>query len=178
MIEDRKGNWMQTATGRVFWPLDPRPEEVYIEDISSALSKLCRFGGHSKRFYSVAEHCCHVARAAPEYLKLAALMHDASEAYLCDVPRPIKASLTNYAAIEGRLNAVISQRFGFQYPEPREVKDLDNGILIDELEQAMRPAPMLWDIDGVSIGAKLEFWTPEMARAEFNLAFVRYSGRD
>ena len=64
MLEQRKGDWMQTATGGVFWPVDPRPEDVEIEDIAHALSLICRYCGHVREFYSVAQHSVLVARAA------------------------------------------------------------------------------------------------------------------
>lgn len=63
--DDRRGDWIQTFTGRRFWPLDPRPEDVCIEDIAHALSLKCRFGGHCTRFYSVAEHSVHVSNYVP-----------------------------------------------------------------------------------------------------------------
>src|SRR5262245_58620631 len=128
----RVGDWMQTYTGLAFWPMDPRPDEVRLDDIAAALSKLCRYGGQGVKFYSVAEHCVHVAEAAPDYCKLDALLHDASEAYLCDVIRPIKSHLTNYVAIEARLQRVIAHRFRVCFPIPDVVKRLDTGILADE----------------------------------------------
>jgi uncharacterized protein len=88
---------MQTYTGLAFWPLDPRPDEIRLVDIAHALSKLCRYGGQCLSFYSVAEHSLLVASKAPDHLKLVALMHDASEAYLLDIPRPIKRHLAGYA---------------------------------------------------------------------------------
>jgi hypothetical protein len=76
----RRGDWMQTFTGRRFWPLDPRGEDVLIEDIAHALSLLTRYGGHCTRFYSVAEHSVLLARAATPENALWLLLHDASEA--------------------------------------------------------------------------------------------------
>ena len=73
----RKGNWMQTFTGRQFWPADPRADEIDIRDIAHALSMQCRYAGHCTQFYSVAEHCVLLANAIPEQ-KLWALLHDAS----------------------------------------------------------------------------------------------------
>lgn len=170
---------MQTFTGAQFWPLDPRPEEVRIEDISSALSKLCRYGGQCLRFYSVAEHCVHVANRAPEGLKLAALLHDASEAYLSDVIRPIKSHLSNYLEIEAELERCINRRFGLSWPMPSEVKALDTAILADERDQVMAPPPAPWpQIPGVEpLGVTLKFWTPAQAQYEFTTAFYRYGGK-
>lgn len=178
MSEQRRGDWMQTFTGAQFWPLDPRPEEVRIEDIASALSKLCRYGGQCLRFYSVAEHCVHVANHAPEELKLAALLHDASEAYLCDIIRPIKSHLTNYLEIEAALERVLAQRFGLAWPMSSEVKRLDTAILADERDQAMAPPPVAWSqTTEPPLGVDLKFWEPPQAEFEFLRSFYYYGGK-
>lgn len=177
-IVSRKGDWMQTASGKQFWPLDPRVEEIDIGDIAHSLAMQCRYGGHSLRFYSVAEHCVHVARHAPAGLELAALLHDASEAYLSDVIRPIKSHLANYATFESRLEQVIADRFGIAWPIPAEVKRLDTAILADERDQNMNPPPVPWhDVTESPLGVTLQFWTPATARWEFLSAFFRYGGR-
>jgi hypothetical protein len=178
MNAGRKGDWMQTYTGAQFWPLDPRPEEIRIEDISAALSKLCRYGGQCIRFYSVAEHCVHVANAAPDGLKLAALLHDGSEAYLCDVIRPIKTFLRNYLTIEADLERAIAQRFGLAHPWHPEIKRLDTAILTDERDQVMAPPPVPWhQTTEPALGVTLRFWTPAQAQYEFTRAFYAYGGR-
>jgi hypothetical protein len=161
-----RGDWLQTYTGVEFHPLDPRPEDIRIEDISHALSKLCRYGGHCIRFYSVAEHCVHVASKAPDSLKLVALMHDAAEAYIVDVPRPVKHLLPQYKAIEERLEAAIAVRFGLVWPFPEEIKRLDNAILADEREQNMGQPPRPW-MARESLGVMLRFWPPQQAAYEF-----------
>ena len=171
-----RGDWMQLASGRAFYPLDPRPEEIHIEDIAAALSKLCRYGGHCKRFYSVAEHCVLMAHAAPDGMHLAALLHDASEAYLSDVIRPIKRHLENYERIEAELERVIAQRFTLEFPMPAAVKALDNAILVDERDQAMVTPPQPWGLTEPALGVTLQFWSPEKARYEFLAAFHRYGG--
>jgi hypothetical protein len=177
-IRARKGDWMQTITGKQFWPLDPRPEEVDILDIAGALSKLCRYGGQCLRFYSVAEHCVHVANYAPDDLKLTALLHDASEAYLSDVIRPIKSHLANYLDIEAGLERVIAERFGLTWQWHHHVKQLDTAILADERDQAMAPPPVPWpQTTEPPLGVELQFWSPNRARAEFILAFRRYGGK-
>ena len=175
----RKGDWMQTYTGAQFWPLDPRADEVRFEDIAAALSKLCRYGGQTIRFYSVAEHCVHVASKAPDWLKRDALLHDASEAYLCDIIRPIKSHLANYLEIEARLEGVIAERFGLFWPMNPEIKRLDTAILADERDQVMAPPPAPWpQIPGIDpLGVTLRFWTPAQAQYEFTTAFYRYGGK-
>lgn len=177
-IPARKGDWMQTASGRQFWPLDPRTEEIYIEDIAAALSKLCRYGGHCKRFYSVAEHCVLMAHAAPDELRLAALMHDASEAYLSDVIRPIKRHMPQFGIVEIALERMIAIRFNLEWPLLAEVKRLDERIVHDEKAQIMLPS-LAHDpcVEAVpALGVTIQFWTPEKAEFEFLAAFRRYGG--
>jgi len=84
----RIGDWIQTYTGKRFWPLDPRPEDVDILDIAHSLSLLCRFTGHTSSFYSVSQHSILVAQEVPKRLRLWALFHDAAEAYIGDIARP------------------------------------------------------------------------------------------
>lgn len=175
----RIGDWMLTATGGAFYPLDPRPEEIHIEDIAAALSKLCRYGGHTKRFYSVAEHCVLLANAAPDGMHLSALLHDASEAYLSDVIRPIKAHLTNYKTIETELERAIARRFTLPFPLPAEVKALDEAIIADEKAQAVafpKGKPWAQWTPVAPLGVTLQFWSPEKAEFEFLAAFRRYGG--
>jgi hypothetical protein len=179
MSVTRRGDWMQTYTGRQFWPLDLRPEDVDVLDIAAALGKLCRYGGHCLRFYSVAEHCALMARHAPPEAKLAALMHDAAEAYLVDVPRAIKPTLHGYEAIEERVLQVICARFDIDYPFPPVVKELDNRILNDESRQNMAPHPAPWTHQEVGnpLGIELEFWGPGLARSQFLSAFHEHGGK-
>lgn len=172
----RIGDWMQTYTGVEFYPLDPHPGDINIRDIAHALSMACRYGGHCKRFYSVAEHSVLMAEEAPENMKLSALMHDASEAYLSDVIRPLKPFLSGYGPIEDRLMGAIAERFCFEWPMPAEVKRLDNAILADEREQAMSRPPRDWYLPEPPLGVTLRFWSPKEAELEFLHAFWKYTG--
>lgn len=172
-----RGGWIQTAMGRQFWPMDPRPNEVFIDDIAHALSLLCRFGGHCLRFYSVAEHCVLLSRIAPEPYKLWALMHDASEAYLVDVPRPLKPFLGGYDEAEDKIMQAIAFRFHLHLGMPDQVKRLDRAILMDERLQNMAEAPIAWSTDCEPLGVALQFWSPEQSRAEFLAAFEALGGR-
>lgn len=173
--DDRQGDFMQTATGRKFWPMDPRADEVFIEDIAHSLSLQCRYAGHCLRFYSVAEHSVLIARHlaakhAPE-VALWGLLHDASEAYLVDVPRPVKPYLTGYKVAEAAVMEVVCQRFGLPpFDMPPEVHEADERIIADELVNLVR---MDWHgyYAGKELGVRLRYWTPEKAREEFMATF-------
>lgn len=171
-----RGDWIQTATGRQFWPMDPRPDEVFIEDIAHALSNLCRYGGHALRFYSVAEHCVLLSRVAEPQFKLWALLHDASEAYLVDVPRPIKPFLYGYDAAESKIMRAVEERFNLHLGMPECVKQLDRAILTDERQQVMAPAPVPWSTDGEPLGVEVYCWPPHRAKWFFLSAFYDLSG--
>src|SRR4051812_6540197 len=88
--KQQKGDWMQTISGKAFFPLDPRPADVDIQDIAHALAFQCRFGGHVKEFYSVAEHSVRVSLICAHEDAKWGLLHDATEAYLSDIVRPVK----------------------------------------------------------------------------------------
>lgn len=147
-----RGDWMQTFTGRRFYPLDPKPEDIDVLDIGHALGMICRYGGHIDRFYSVAEHCVLMSFCMPTpQLALEALLHDASEAYLGDMVRPLKHSgaMAPYLEVERALELVIAQRFGLPivkfsdktaafYKMPEEVKDADTRILLTERTALMK----------------------------------------
>lgn len=103
--------WLRTYTGKRFHFTDPKADEVEIKDIARGLSNLCRFGGQCKTFYSVAEHCVLVADLLPRNLAFAGLLHDAAEAYLLDVPSPLKGVLVSYHGLEIKVDAVIAKHF-------------------------------------------------------------------
>lgn len=148
----RRGDWMQTYTGKKFWPLDPDPAEIDILDIAHALSNACRYAGHVMRFYSVAEHSVLVSMHVSDPNQKWALLHDASEAYLVDMPRPVKRFLPGYQEAETRLMAAICERFGLPPEMPDEVKDIDNRILVDEREVLMAPSTLDWNLSGPRVG--------------------------
>jgi len=143
----RAGDWMQTFTGRKFYPMDPRPEDIDVRDIAHALSLLCRFNGHVRRFYSVAEHCVLMSRAVPEQHALYALLHDATEAYVGDMIRPLKGSMPHYREAEDRVMDAIAERFGLPGVMPAEVHDADNRILLTERDALMAPSGHAWGQD-------------------------------
>ncbi|WP_234835770.1 phosphohydrolase [Sinorhizobium meliloti] len=166
-LESRKGDWMQTVTGRQFWPIDPRPEDVHIEDIAHALSMMCRFGGHCDRFYSVAEHSVLVSENVPPQDALWALLHDASEAYIADIVRPAKRFINGYKDIEGRIMAAVCGAFDLPYIEPRSVKRADNAILADEAAKIMGTKPKDWILPEPPLGVRIIGLSPADAKAAF-----------
>ena len=128
---------IRTYMGKDVDVFDTDPDSILIEDIAHALASICRFGGHTPYHYSVAEHsiCCMLSVSCDNML--AALLHDASEAYLCDIPRPIKAEMPEYKKIEDKLMGVIAGKFGFQYPLHPEVKAVDEQMLSVEWDTMM-----------------------------------------
>jgi 5'-deoxynucleotidase YfbR-like HD superfamily hydrolase len=113
MVQHR---FIQTVTGKRFYPLEPRAEDVDIKDIAHALSNQCRFAGHVRAFYSVAQHSVIVAGYLPPYLALHGLLHDAAEAYTFDCPAPIKPGFPQFVEIEARILSAVYERFGLPSP--------------------------------------------------------------
>lgn len=142
------GSWICTYTGRQFWPLTPRAEDVDIEDIAHALSQQCRFSGHVRRFYSVAQHCVEVSkRCAPEDA-LWGLLHDAAEAYLTDLSRPVKHApeMEPYRDAEDKIQRAVCERFGLDPVTPASVKAADTVELVTEASQLMNATPNDWHL--------------------------------
>lgn len=180
--EQRVGDWMQVYSGGQFWPLDPRPEDIHIQDIAHALSMICRYNGHTSRFYSVAEHSVLVGRAAVSHTNqdrfgLRGLLHDAAEAYLCDVVRPVKRSIVGYAEAEAALETVIFDRFCVTPSGVELIKSLDSLILYDEAKALMGVHCIAWhERYAPGLGVEIVGMAPADAEAAFLAAFERYSG--
>jgi len=131
----RLGNWIQTHSGRAYYPQDPRISDILIDDIAHALSQQCRFVGQCTRFYSVAEHSVHVSRLVPPEHQLAGLLHDATEAYLGDISRPLKQILPEYTILEALNWFVIAAKFDL-YPDlPACVHEADATMVFVERRQ-------------------------------------------
>ena len=171
-VAGRIGDWMQLAGGRRFWPLDPRPDEVHIEDIANALSRICRFGGHCRFFYSVAEHSVRVSRECCPREALAGLLHDAAEAYIGDLIRPLKVQpeLSGYRVAEGWVEAVIAERFGLAELMTPSVREADEILLATEKRDLFLGAGD-WRLSHPPLDAPIIPWTSTRAAAEFLLRF-------
>ena len=177
--QERRGDWIQTRTGK-FWPLDPRAEDVRIDDIAFALSNLCRFGGHVP-FYSVAQHSVLVAGVLIDSARShldprIGLLHDAAEAYLVDVPRPIKRQLSIYLEAEDLVLQAIGERFNLVLtPMAPPVKAADDRMLAIEKRDLLEPMRWEMSLPDVSMYARVVPWAPDVARAEFMRAWEAWS---
>lgn len=162
-------NYIRTFTGRKFWPLQPRQDDLDINDIAHALSNICRFTGHTRLFYSVAEHSVRVAEILPPDLRLWGLLHDASEAYLCDLASPVKKQCAGYAEAEGKLEFEIATAFGLSWPRPFDIKTADLTLFEAERRDLMPGDYRPVDYPHISP------WCPRYARTRFLEAFYQYS---
>lgn len=161
-------HWIQTHSGVAFDLLDPQPDMVRLRDIAHALSHLCRYTGHSRYFYSVAEHSVECARRAPPALVAEALMHDATEAYVGDVASPLKALLPEYRAIESRVRGAIAARFGLSPAVPAKVVEIDVGMLHIERAQLLGKEAQPWGLPPIEVAhSELACYTSSHARFLF-----------
>lgn len=148
--------YITTYTGKHFDPTNPDMTQVDIQDVAHALSLICRGNGHVKTFFSVGQHCINAAREAAsrgcsQRVILACLLHDASECYMSDVPRPLKSSMPEYVLTENRLLDLIYEKFigsTLTEEEARLVKNIDNDLLYYDLKELLNecsdnPAPEL-----------------------------------
>ena len=172
----RAGDWMQTFTGVKYYPYDPRPEDFVIEDIAHALSMLCRYNGHCDDFMSVGQHSVLMSHYVKPKNALWALMHDASEAYLGDLVRPVKhggppACLglgDEFKALENHTLSLIAQRFDLPWPIPEEIHEADNRMLATESRDIMGGQVKPWGLGGAEpYDRTIISWYPNIAKRAF-----------
>ncbi len=165
------GSAIRTFTGIMFDFAEPSTISVNIIDIAHALSNLCRFAGHVRSFYSVGEHSVRVSYACPPEHAFWGLMHDCSEAYAVDVPRPLKylAGMESYRVHEKAVQSVICDRFGMNRVEPEEVKDADNQLLATEQRDLIRNS--MADFPVEPLPTKIKPWSPQKSERMFLARF-------
>ena len=138
-MDEFGGHWITTHSGRKLHYLDPQPDEIDIGDIAHALSLTCRFSGQCREFYSVAQHSYLMTNLVPNEYKLHALLHDASEAYMPDLPRPEKAELPKFRKMEKVILWAIWNKFlpDWDYNHLVAIKHADNIMLATEARDLM-----------------------------------------
>ena len=167
-------SYITTVTGKHFYPLNPNQQDIDIEDIAHALSLICRANGHFKHFYSVAQHSIACAGEAIERgysleVILGCLLHDASEAYLCDVTRPVKKHIPAYLQAEERLQGVIWEHFigrELTNAERRKIFEIDDHILSMEFHLLM-PEDLNEDYRKLQGACLCEFKDTQEVKAQF-----------
>jgi 5'-nucleotidase len=179
------GPYLQTVSGRWVNPFDPDPAQLDVGDIARSLANQCRFGGHSRAFYSVAQHSVLVseaveARRGDVEEVLAALMHDATEAYLGDMPHPLKHRSplgAVFRAAEEDLERAIRGRFGLRADVP-EIKRVDRALLAAErraFSAEQWPWPELAGVEPLEV--ELRAWSPDEAAAAFLRRYAELDAR-
>lgn len=175
--EDGSGNgpWITTVSGRRFYFLNPTPDSIRIQDIASSLSKQCRFAGHTRKFYSIAEHSLYVSYLAINPLE--GLLHDASEAFLVDMPTPIKREIKQYAELEDTIMGAIAKRFNIGWPVSDDTHDADKAQLIEEATHLVANAEWIHDPIYSSLKRKHGIipscFTPDEAFHKFMIRFTQ-----
>lgn len=124
-----KVDYIRTFSGTEFTIFEPQIKQIMIIDIAHALSHLCRYGGHSNKFYSVAQHSIATSYLVKPENALCGLLHDATEAYLVDMPKPIKYKMDNYRIMEDNLYAVIAEKFNLPLVIPDNVHEIDSKMI-------------------------------------------------
>lgn len=163
--------FMQTASGKSFRPTAPTADIIDIGDIAHSLSNICRFAGHTKHFYSVAQHSVIVAniikdKGGDKRDQFHGLMHDATEAYLTDVPTPVKRLLTEYKPIEEKVYACIAQVFGLD-PELPDIVHMADGIALATEAEALMINSHLWNLPYEAEDYDITHLSPIRARRLF-----------
>lgn len=159
-----------TATGKRFDLYEPDADLIDPRDISHSLSNLCRFNGHTREFYSVAQHCCIVADLVPEEDKLAALLHDSTEAFVGDMVRPLKEWMHAFQDVEHWIWERICTRFNLDLTLPASVHHADLVALATEHRDLMPPDPATWDcLFGIEPAPeRIRPWSPTEARLTYH----------
>lgn len=180
-MRDASKAWIITHSGKKFYHLKPTEQMIDIDDIAHSLSMICRWTGHTKFHYSVAQHSIYASRIVEPGLALSALLHDASEAYLGDMNRPLKhftAAGPAYLEIEAVVEKTIFRKFGLPYPLPKEVKEADIQMLYAEKAQLMNVTKATkyesskWGADETEADIRIVRWTPRHAKKTFLKRFA------
>jgi len=166
--------WIQTVSGNKVDLQRPDPDTIDIRDIAHALSMLCRFCGHTYKFYSIAEHSVRVMMLVPPGQELAALLHDASEAYIADISRPLKSLLPDYKQVEDNFEYVINYKYGLDGKvDHKAIKKADNIMLATEGRDLLMDTTG-WNLPEPPLAIHIEPWLQQTAELHFLEQFYKY----
>jgi uncharacterized protein len=175
-------NFVETYTGRMFFPRDPKAADLSIIDIAHHLAQQCRYSGATEWPYSIAQHCCLLSDYVTGVLKgspldaLQMLLHDGAEAYLLDVPRPIKQFLPDYRTWDHNIQMCIRAWIGLsEVPIPVWQDELDSRIIADERAQLMSDSGNDWQHDVEPLDIAIEQWGSRQSEQQFLMRYARYS---
>lgn len=168
-------SWIQTYTGKKFSPLNPQAADVDIRDIAHALALKCRFCGHCRVFYSIAEHSVRVSRILPAHLAMAGLLHDAAETYLADMGRPVKhamyvhraGQIESFTVVEDRLLEVIAHALHLPPIDYEAIAEAYTILLATEARDLMAPPPEPWELGVAPLTERIEPLGATEAEAAF-----------
>jgi 5'-deoxynucleotidase YfbR-like HD superfamily hydrolase len=159
--------------GQYFSFVDPEHSRFSIADIAHALSHLCRFTGHVREFYSVAQHSVGVSYLVPPEHALEGLLHDAPEAFLGDVAAPLKRLLPDYKALEHRVESAVLKRFGIAMPLSDCIKRADLIMLATEQRDLMPHHDDAWEWESISGIKPLDVTLVAQSATEAREMFLR-----
>lgn len=164
----KTGGFFTTYTGKNFNPITPTIDTINIQDIANALSNICRFGGHCNQFYSVAQHSVFVSTLCDDEDALIGLLHDASEAYIGDMVRPLKYTdaMTPFREVENHISDLIVKKFSLKSHMTKSVKDADNLMVLSEANALFSPVPSWAESDKPLVDCDYT-WSPEEAKNSF-----------
>ena len=174
-----------TYSGEWLDPLDPKPDQINLSDIAHALAHVCRYTGHSRVFYSVAEHSVRISelleeRGFDENSQLTGLLHDASEAYIGDISYPIKhkTAIGNmFREVEHKLEETIFEKFGLPWPPSEKIKWADRVLLHTEQRDLMPYPNDHYSLEEYEVlPDEIKPWGPEQAEAEFHYRYESLNG--
>jgi uncharacterized protein len=182
LSEDKKSSWLQTYSGQRVSVAEPSPDNISIQDIATAISKQCRFNGHCSEFYSVAEHCVRGSKLAEKHFgkKVAKefLMHDATEAYLGDLIKPVKVTMPFFQQVEEVFWKAIAKKFGLLVEQSEECHYLDK-IMVTWEKRDLLPFsehwPRLPDIEVFNL-ERLNPWNWRKAETRYLQRFTELFG--
>ena len=166
---------IETISGALVNVFAPDPATICIEDIAHGLAMQCRFGGHVMDFYSVAQHSVIMSRMVPKPHALAGLLHDAAEAYLVDLPTPIKKRMPEFEMVEKRLLKVIFERFGVRWPMPPVIAEKDRYLMLHEAA-CLKPTSVSFEQPKGARVAFSQISSPTLAKKVFLNRFRELTG--